>query len=253
VRATRAYLAGLGTAGSIVVGAALVFVLASAVVAFRGWPGADGLETPAQIVLSAPARSERPVARRLAVLVDSSRSADVGAASRTPVATVVNPRRPAGVAAGGGGSPTLSIGESPRTQPVGSPSTQPTQPAPTTGPTRSLTPTTPGRATTTPAPPTTLPTSGGDTGDRGTVGTVLKNATGTVGGTVSGTGAGVGTIVKKVTAPVGGPISSVGSGAGDTITKVTGGVGDVISKTGSGLGSTTGGVTGSVGGLLGGS
>jgi hypothetical protein len=245
VRATRAYLAGLGTAGSIVVGAALIFVLASAIVAFHGWPNADGLGTPAQIVLSAPARSETLVARRLAVLVGTSRAAGVRSAPRTPVGAVVNTRRPSGVAAGGAGSATLTIG--------GPPTTQPTQPAPTAGPTRPPTRTSPTRTSTSPPSPTkppTPPTSGGGTGGPGAAGTVLKKVTGPVGGTVSGTGSGVGTIVKKVTAPAGGPISSVGSGAGDTITKVTGGAGDVISKTGSGLGSAAGNVTGSVGGLL---
>ncbi len=69
MRATRAYLAGLGTAGSIVVGAALVFVLASAVVAFHGWPSADGIDIPVRVVVSAPARSATPAARRLVALV----------------------------------------------------------------------------------------------------------------------------------------------------------------------------------------
>jgi hypothetical protein len=120
VRATRAYLAGLGTAGSIVVGAALIFVLASAIVAFHGWPNADGLGTPAQIVLSAPARSETLVARRLAVLVGTSRAAGVRSAPRTPVGAVVNTRRPSGVAAGGAGSATLIIGGPPTVSSVGS-------------------------------------------------------------------------------------------------------------------------------------
>jgi hypothetical protein len=35
---TRAYLAGLGTAGSLLAGAAVLFLLASALVSFHGWP-----------------------------------------------------------------------------------------------------------------------------------------------------------------------------------------------------------------------
>ena len=42
VRATRAYIAGFGTAGSLLAGAAVMFVLASAVVSFRGWPQVGG-------------------------------------------------------------------------------------------------------------------------------------------------------------------------------------------------------------------
>jgi hypothetical protein len=38
VRATRAYVAGFGTSGSLLAGAALMFLLASAIVGFHGWP-----------------------------------------------------------------------------------------------------------------------------------------------------------------------------------------------------------------------
>jgi hypothetical protein len=222
VGATRAYLAGLGTAGSIVVGAAVVFVLASAVVAFRGWPQADGPGPPAQIVLSAPARSDTPVARRLAAL-----TASVVTTTRprsgpgTTAGVALYPRRSGGLAgAGGSGAGSSSIGEVPTTPP-GAPTTiNPTQPPATTTP--GPTTTAPGTTTTTPAAPTT----GG--GGAGTVGTVVKTVTGTVGGTVSGTGAQAGTIVKQVTGTVGGPVSGIGSGAGDTISKVTGQVGGVL-------------------------
>jgi hypothetical protein len=47
VRATRAYVAGFGQAGSLLAGAAIPFVLASTVVSFRGWP----------TMASAPARA----------------------------------------------------------------------------------------------------------------------------------------------------------------------------------------------------
>jgi hypothetical protein len=40
MRTTRAFIAGLGTTGSLVAAIALVFVIASAVIAFNGWPGA---------------------------------------------------------------------------------------------------------------------------------------------------------------------------------------------------------------------
>src|SRR3954451_18913235 len=39
MRATRATIAGLGTSGSLVAAAVCVFIVASAVIAFRGWPG----------------------------------------------------------------------------------------------------------------------------------------------------------------------------------------------------------------------
>src|SRR3954453_7948717 len=39
MRTTRALFAGLGTTGSLVAAAACVFLVASAVIAFKGWPG----------------------------------------------------------------------------------------------------------------------------------------------------------------------------------------------------------------------
>src|SRR5436309_5059715 len=65
VRATRAYLAGFGTSGSLLAGAAAMFVLASAIVAFRGWPQVGA--QPAPIAVSAahtsagaaPSRAQR--------------------------------------------------------------------------------------------------------------------------------------------------------------------------------------------------
>jgi hypothetical protein len=53
MRATRAYVAGFGTAGSVLAGAAVLFVVASAVVAFRGWPKIAGQQSPAALHLDA--------------------------------------------------------------------------------------------------------------------------------------------------------------------------------------------------------
>ncbi len=47
VRVIRSYLAGVGAAGSLVLGGALLFVLASAVVGFNGWPKVDETTGPA--------------------------------------------------------------------------------------------------------------------------------------------------------------------------------------------------------------
>ena len=71
-------------------GAALVFVLASTVVAFRGWPSADGIDTPAQVVLDAPARSDTPVARRLVSLVTTARPGGVRSAPRAAAGGVLS-------------------------------------------------------------------------------------------------------------------------------------------------------------------
>jgi hypothetical protein len=64
MRATRANIAGLGTAGSLVVGTSVVFVLASAAVGFGGWPKvANSGAAPAQVLSAGPVGGS-PVARR---------------------------------------------------------------------------------------------------------------------------------------------------------------------------------------------
>src|SRR3984885_12250400 len=67
-RAARAYLAGVGTTGSLLAGAALMFILASALVAFHGWPHVATAPSPREVVISSrPASStSTAVARRIA-------------------------------------------------------------------------------------------------------------------------------------------------------------------------------------------
>src|SRR5512140_1829231 len=76
VRATRAYVAGLGTAGSLLAGAAVLFVIASAVVSFRGWPQV-GAQPSAVSVGVSPSRvaSSSSTTRRLLAAVAATRTA----------------------------------------------------------------------------------------------------------------------------------------------------------------------------------
>jgi len=67
VRATKAYLAGFGTAGSLVAGAALLFLVGSAIVAFRGWPQIGG--APATTVVAAQLSPPSHVTQRLAAVL----------------------------------------------------------------------------------------------------------------------------------------------------------------------------------------
>src|SRR5581483_2740144 len=88
VRATRAYVAGLGTAGSLVAGAAVLFVLASAVVSFRGWPQVGAQPSAVSVAVpGAPttASGSSSTSRRLAAAVATTRAASGSAA--TGVAT----------------------------------------------------------------------------------------------------------------------------------------------------------------------
>src|SRR5437764_4042396 len=80
----RGYLAGFGTSGSLLAGAAVMFILASALVAFRGWPHVGTQPSPGEVVLAPqPAAAiGTPVARRLARIgaVPVARGAAVGPA-----------------------------------------------------------------------------------------------------------------------------------------------------------------------------
>lgn len=103
VRATRAYLAGFGTSGSLLAGAALMFVLASAIVAFRGWPQVTA-QNP--VVNVAAPRLAVAASTRTGRILDAAlgtRSASGGA----PVAPGTASRGGAGGATShrGGGSP----------------------------------------------------------------------------------------------------------------------------------------------------
>jgi hypothetical protein len=68
VRATRAYVAGFGTSGSLLAGAAALFLLGSAIVAFRGWPQiATGPATSnvAPVRLAVPSRASTRLSHAL--------------------------------------------------------------------------------------------------------------------------------------------------------------------------------------------
>ena len=60
MRATRAYIAGFGTAGSILACAAVLFVIASAVITLNGWPTLSAQHSPAAIrITQAQAAAQR--------------------------------------------------------------------------------------------------------------------------------------------------------------------------------------------------
>lgn len=58
-------MTGFGTAGSILAGAAALFLLGSAIVAFRGWPRVAGQASPAAVQLGGGPVYGSPVSRRL--------------------------------------------------------------------------------------------------------------------------------------------------------------------------------------------
>jgi len=94
VRAGRAYLAGVGSTGSLLAGAAFMFIVASALVAFHGWPHLAVQPSPAEVVISRSASTARtPLARR-------------------PIGAPAGTSAPVGVASGLGQSPGSGLGQS---------------------------------------------------------------------------------------------------------------------------------------------
>lgn len=225
-RATRAYLAGIGTSGSLLAGAALMFIVASAMVAFHGWPQVAAQPSPAEVVVSpgSAAASVSPVARRLAFITAAPRPGGTGAAGA------------GGHALPGGGR---TVGSGPRHS-IG------------------------GRAPTERAGAPALPSAGGSSGSSGSSGcgtggcgsapvpnpipaaTVPQPAkqtvheiAGTLGGVVGGVGTTLGSTVQRTTSTVGGAVGTVSPTVGGT-----------VSKTGSGTAKAINGVTQTLTGVL---
>jgi hypothetical protein len=214
-RATRAYLAGIGTSGSLLAGAALMFILGSALVAFRGWPHVAAQPSPGEVVISPRSASAAisPAARRLAFITAAAgpgataapaTGAAGGAGGRRAVPGTGRPRpAPAsgsrtggGTAPSGGGSssssPGCASGGCGSGSGAGSGLVPPSTPA-------------------TPVLQKGTSTLGEVVGDAGsTVGSAVQQTTGAVGGAVG-----------TVSPSVGGAVSSTGTGAAKALGGVT--------------------------------
>jgi hypothetical protein len=83
MRTARAYVAGFGTAGSLLAGAALLFVLASALVAFHGWPQVGAAAAPVSVTVGpASGAGGSSVARRLAAILAPAAAPAIGLGER---------------------------------------------------------------------------------------------------------------------------------------------------------------------------
>src|SRR5947209_5197477 len=114
----RAYLASLGTGGSLVAGAALLFVFASALVSWSGWPHVGSSSPTVSVVLPARvgARTAPPSPRVLALV------ATAGAGAVAP--TVLGAPVLAGAGGGGARRPVAGVGPgAPGTGPAAVPRT----------------------------------------------------------------------------------------------------------------------------------
>ncbi len=230
VRAARAYLAGFGTTGSLLAGAALMFIVASALVAFHGWPHVAVQPSPGEVVVSPrSARSTGPSAsaRRLA------------AALVAPVGGTGTAAAPgAGRRGGTGGTGGTGAGRRGGNGTVGTPVSTSVPVATQAGtPTSSCATSGCGTPTTAAAPPPSPLQQGQQ---------VIQQVTNTLGRGLAGTGQQVGSVVQQTTSsvagavggsssPVGGAVEKTGSGAAKTVTGLTQGLGGLVSGLGGGL------------------
>jgi hypothetical protein len=230
MRATRAYIAGFGTAGSLLAGAAMVFVLASAVVAFRGWPQVGQASTPAAVVIGhdrSPAAASSVERQLIAAAAPGHAGGAGGGASAG-----------SGRSAATGGRPGQSLVS------VRVPGPQ-VGAGPTTVAITPTTPTTPGggcgssctKPTGTNQPLTVLQAT------TGALGSTVAAAGQSLGSTVSGVANVVASKLAGVSPGLAGAAGNAGATVGGTVSQTAGAAGGIVKSTGG----TVAGVLGSLG------
>ena len=201
---TRAFIAGLGTTGSLVAAAACAFLVASAVIAFNGWPGAGFAERIDNVFVddAPPVAWDQPGTEAVA--------AGAGTAAGAVTATAAGPTF---------GDPTISLtgdGTAVRGGPVRLPDG--TIAAPDAGG-----PTSAGAVTGGGGETSVLPSPGSLQGQLaddvrrtgGDAGRTVRETSGAVGGAVGGS---VGDTVTQTGDSLGGTLDGVTQGAGDLLT-----------------------------------
>lgn len=203
VRAPRAYLAGFGTSGSLLAGAALIFLLASAFVAFHGWPQVGETPSTAAVSLSSAApRGSSPASRALHSAVGGPGTAGSPGAIRALLS-----RHAGRTATSGGLAGTHSGGTTSHGRTVVQSGISPSSGSGSSGPGTPSTQGCVGSSCTSPASP-----SGGP----------VSTATGVVHKTVSTAGSALNSAVNTVT-------KHLPTGAGNTVSTVTSSVTNTVS------------------------
>jgi hypothetical protein len=215
-RAAQAYLAGVGTSGSLLAGAALMFILASALVGFRGWPHVGAQPSPGEVVISpSPASSTAsPVARRLE-LISAAAVAGAPAPARPATGAARLGRR--GTTTARGPATRRSIGQPASTSlPVGAPTvaggSEPAAPSCVAG----------CGSPTVPAPaPSTQPAQRAVQQASSGLGNVVSSAGNKLGSAAQRTTGTVAGAIQPTSPPAAGAVGGAGSGAAKTVTGVT--------------------------------
>jgi hypothetical protein len=215
VRATRGYLAGFGTAGSLLAGAAVLFVLASALVSFQGWPSISGREVASVVVVHTP--------KATAVHVAPSRRVLSAFRATAPAVHPVVSSSGASASSAGGTAQTVGGGTG--------------TPTPVTSPGGASAPTSPVCGTC-----VVTTTTGVVLSTTSTVDNVIGKAGSAVGSVVTGTTSKLGSGLGKVSNPLGSTVSSLGQVVGSTVTQTSQALGGAVGQ----IGQTAGGVVGQI-------
>jgi hypothetical protein len=233
MRATKAYIAGLGTTGILITCFLLLLAVGSALVAFQGWPGAaagDGLE-------------------RVVVKNQAERSAAASASRDEPAALRGEPAPEPGVEGAGQRSVAgVRHGSARRARQSRVDEPAPA-PAPGDGSSRA-----PGEA----GPGAGDARSGGGDAAKGTqvpaaapdIGDSVERATGGLGDTAQGTTGALGDGVRGATGGLGDPVGGVSPGLGETVTGTGDAAGQVVDGAGEEVGNVVQDTGSAVNGVL---
>ena len=219
MRATRGYLAGFGTSGSLLAGAAAMFVLASAIVAFQGWPQVGGQPAPVSVsVRSASVGSAPSRAGRL-----------LTAATARGAATAVAGTAANGAAPGRVAQPGHVAGLGRGAQPAGGPSSGGTPVANSPGSiaSQNAAPSVCSSCAQPVSPPPAVQSAGGtvaqsvsSTGQ--SVGSSVSNTAGSVASGLSGTSPTAANAVGSAGSTAGSAVSTTANTAASTVNSLTG-------------------------------
>lgn len=227
VHATPAYVAGFGSSGSMLAGAAALFLVGSAIVAFGGWPQiATGPAT--STVAAVPAAASSHASRRLL---------------RALTTTAPRVHAPGAVARSGVPGPAAHRNVAGRTVARLAPAAPTTPATPATGSTS------PGAATASvPAPASGCTSCTHPSGSPGPVTTVTNK----VAQTVATVGGAVGQQITGLSGTVANPVSAVSPPVGSTVGAIGSTAGSTAGSTVSGTATTAANVVTTVGNVLGG-
>jgi hypothetical protein len=197
MRTTRALIAGFGTTGTLVAAVACVFIVASAVVAFNGWPHLGiGDRIDSLFVKDRPAVADSTGPQAVA----GTAATAAGTVAAVPTGSVVTGR---GIGGGGGGPGQNGAGRGGSTPGSGG-----------SGDVQAGTGTTTGTGGGGGGNGTGVPDAGGPTSG---VSGAVQNTAHDVGGAVSNTTNQVGQSVGSVNQPLGDTVSQTGSSVQNTV------------------------------------